>query len=352
MIQLYPCAGFFLLIVVASGGARPATPAQSPFGGGRSRAALAESAPVVALADCNHEEILGAVGNEILVLDKSQPLVLPMRFASYAEMEKICALKWSRADGGLAVGGGVAGKSGTVLLDYSHLSEPPVKLKKLAGGEFTDLVTSLAFNEDGTLLIAGSSDGTARVLVTKDLSTKFELKGHTGPVLGCDARGDRIATGSYDRTIRIWNLKSGALERVFTNHGGPVNAVAFDAATGRLISASDDHTIREWDPETGRMVRIYREHEGRVLCFIFEKNMKDAPPAAAANINIPVAENHKNRTILTGSSDGVIRRIDLDAGTVKNLKTVAPGAWIDSIISRKAGSVVVGTDRGAAVLDL
>jgi WD40 repeat protein len=57
----------------------------------------------------------------------------------------------------------------------------------------------------------------------------------------------RLASGSCDNTIRLWDPASGACERVFEGHLAWVWALAV-LGDGRLASGSDDNTIRLWDP--------------------------------------------------------------------------------------------------------
>ena len=57
----------------------------------------------------------------------------------------------------------------------------------------------------------------------------------------------RLASGSDDNTIRLWDPASGACERVFEGHLAWVRALAL-LGDGRLASGSDDNTIRLWDP--------------------------------------------------------------------------------------------------------
>jgi WD40 repeat protein len=57
----------------------------------------------------------------------------------------------------------------------------------------------------------------------------------------------RLASGSDDTTIRLWDPASGACERVFEGHQGWVLALAV-LGDGHLASSSRDNTIRLWDP--------------------------------------------------------------------------------------------------------
>ena len=70
--------------------------------------------------------------------------------------------------------------------------------------------------------------------------------------------GGRAATGSEDRTVRVWALGAGVEEWVLSGHEGEVTAVVVAAAAGgggALISASQDGTVRSWSLQTWACTR-------------------------------------------------------------------------------------------------
>jgi WD40 repeat protein len=60
----------------------------------------------------------------------------------------------------------------------------------------------------------------------------------------------RLASGAFDRTIKLWDPASGQLQATLEGHSGSVNALAV-LPGGRLASGAGDRTIKLWDPASG-----------------------------------------------------------------------------------------------------
>ena len=71
------------------------------------------------------------------------------------------------------------------------------------------------------------------------------------------ADGHRALSGSHDRTLRLWDLETGAELRRFEGHEGWVNSVAVLADGRRALSGSEDRTLRLWDLETGACLALF-----------------------------------------------------------------------------------------------
>ena len=65
------------------------------------------------------------------------------------------------------------------------------------------------------------------------------------------ADGTRIISGSYDKSVRVWDASTGAELKVLNGHTDWVNSVAFSADGTRIISGSFDKSVRVWDASTG-----------------------------------------------------------------------------------------------------
>lgn len=104
------------------------------------------------------------------------------------------------------------------------------------------------------------------------------LRGHTDGVL-CLQFSETLQhpsfpiliTGSYDRTVRVWNLESGMEVRCLRGHTRAIRALQFDEA--KLITGSLDHTIRIWNWRKGECIRTLEGHTDGVVCLHFDANI-------------------------------------------------------------------------------
>ncbi len=111
-----------------------------------------------------------------------------------------------------------------------------------------DTVHSVAISPDGQTLASGSWDDTIKLW---NLATGKELRtltGHKSSVqsIAISPDGQTLASGSFDKTIKLWNLKTGDLLRTLTGHKNRVWSVAISPDGQTLASGSEDKTIKLW----------------------------------------------------------------------------------------------------------
>src|SRR5262249_12118488 len=74
----------------------------------------------------------------------------------------------------------------------------------------------------------------------------------------------RVASASYDQTVRVWDVETGREVCRLLGHGNGVRGVAFSPDGQRLATASEDQTVRLWDADKGKGLHRYTGHQQMV----------------------------------------------------------------------------------------
>lgn len=92
------------------------------------------------------------------------------------------------------------------------------------------------------------------------------ISGHTGWVrcVAVDHSNQWFATGSADRTIKLWDLASGQLKLTLTGHINTVRSICISQRHSYMFSGGEDHNIKCWDLETNQVIRNYHGHTAGV----------------------------------------------------------------------------------------
>jgi WD40 repeat protein/serine/threonine protein kinase len=256
-----------------------------------------------------------------------------------AEFQYVEAIR--RAQHFLEIGNSLAGVAELQATDpkrrhweWSYLAE---KLPLVLKGH-KDEVRSVSFSPDGRRLASGSSDGTVRVW---DLATGGELlvlRGHEKGVQGVSFSPDgrRIASGSEDGTVRVWELAGGGLSHVLRRDEEGVTSVSFSPDGRQLASGSSDGTMRVWDLTGGGAPSlVLKGHDNEVTSVSFSPDGRQLASGSydrtvrvwdlATGGEPLVLRGHElrvqrvsfspdGRRLAGGSSDGTVRVWDLTAG--------------------------------------
>ncbi|MEA5519495.1 hypothetical protein [Limnoraphis robusta] len=102
---------------------------------------------------------------------------------------------------------------------------------------------------DSKTIVSGSYDNTIKVWNLETGAEIRTLKGHDDYVFSVSISNDSktIVSGSSDSTIKVWNLETGEEIRTLTGHNGPVNSVSISNDSKTIVSGGDDYTIKVWN---------------------------------------------------------------------------------------------------------
>ncbi|HKG59280.1 MAG TPA: TIR domain-containing protein [Pyrinomonadaceae bacterium] len=178
-------------------------------------------------------------------------------------------------------------EDGNVTL-WNMETREPSSVFKLCAKE----VLALSFSPDEQTLAAGCSDGTIQLWNTR--AQKLTLNGHSGPIRSLVFASDgKLASGSDDKTVRVWNGATGQQLWMSDAHKDGILAVAFSSDAKKLASASKDKTVKLWDVSTAKELVILVGHKFEVSAVAFSPDGK---------------------TVATGGEDKTIKLWDPNTG--------------------------------------
>ncbi|KIK36843.1 hypothetical protein CY34DRAFT_810907, partial [Suillus luteus UH-Slu-Lm8-n1] len=162
----------------------------------------------------------------------------------------------------------------------------------------TNGVNSVAFSPDGTRIATGSADCTVRLWDAATGQPVGEpLLGHTSLVtsISFSPDGTRIVSGSVDETVRLWDVATRQpIGEPLLGHTDSVNSVAFSPSGSRIVTGSEDQTVQLWNAATRQPVgEPLRGHTGGVNSVSFSPD---------------------ETRIVSGSDDGIVRLWEVATG--------------------------------------
>ncbi|XP_032713411.1 autophagy-related protein 16-1 isoform X3 [Lontra canadensis] len=189
-------------------------------------------------------------------------------------------------------------------------------------------ITSIEFDSAGSYLLAASNDFASRIWTVDDYRLRHTLTGHSGKVLSAKFLLDnaRIVSGSHDRTLKLWDLRSKVcIKTVFA--GSSCNDIVCTEQC--VMSGHFDKKIRFWDIRSESIVR----------------EMELLGKITALDLNPERTE------LLSCSRDDLLKIIDLRINAVRQTFS-APGFkcgsdWTRVVFSPDGGYVAAGSAEGS-----
>lgn len=172
------------------------------------------------------------------------PALHPVLLLALAVLAAGCATSRPAGTGTPATGQNVPSAHPEMVLQIGH----------------RDGIESLAFSPDDQTLVSGSRDRTVDIWNARTGELRRTLAGHGGPVhsVAVSPDGTAIVSGSEDRTVKVWDLHTGALRRTLRGSAGAVQTVAFSPDGMTVAGGGTDGTVRQWEAQTGKLRRMLK----------------------------------------------------------------------------------------------
>lgn len=160
----------------------------------------------------------------------------------------------------------IAGTSVGFLRAWRFPIDEPVEIVETVLGHNAD-VTSLAVSPDGRWLASGSRDRTVRLWNLPQLQKEQTLRKH-GDWITCltFAEDDMLISGSIDRTLQFWSVPEGKALKKLTGHREGILCMVFRPDGRRLWSAGKDNSICLWNYPAGELLQTLKGHTDDVVC--------------------------------------------------------------------------------------
>ena len=222
----------------------------------------------------------------------------------------------------------------------------PLPAKKLDLAGMESVPRTLAVSVDGKLAAIGEESGKIKIFDLANGQVKTRLDGHTAAVRSVvfSADGTRLVSGSTDKTFKVWNVADGkVLASVETPT--PLNAVALVAEEKQIATAGEDNNLRLWEKIEAMPTEA-------------PKPLKEIGGNGQPIVSLAVVGN--GAQLVSGSKDQQVKLWDVASGNM--VKQLAAGAAVEAVAVRPDGkrvAAVVGNavklinvENGQAVVDV
>jgi WD40 repeat protein len=207
----------------------------------------------------------------------------------------------------------------------------------------SDFVWAVAISSNGQILASGSQDKTIKLWQLPTGKLLRTLSGHAKPILSVaiSPDGRTLASGSVDNTVKLWETDTGKLLHTLPGHTESIRSVAFSPDGRTLASSSWDNTIKLWETNTGKLRQTLSGHTDGVYSVTFSPDGRTLASASgdktiklwqlpSGKLLHTLSEHSKpvyavvispdGQTLISGSGDDTIKLWQLSTG--KLLRTL------------------------------
>ena len=199
----------------------------------------------------------------------------------------------------------------------------------------SDRILSVAFSPNGQMLASGSADRTIRLWNPHTGKSLKTLQGHRSWVWGIAISPDNkfLASGSYDHTVKVWDLESGECSQTLQGHPSSVLAVRFSPDGKTLFSSGYDKIVKHWKLETGECLNTWE--------------------ADSSNRVWTMALSPNSQHLATGGDDNYIKLWDIETGSCLRILSGHSHPVVSLVFTPNGDRLISGSsDRTIKIWDI
>ena len=284
--------------------------------------------PVLAVAASPDGKQIAAAGRgEVIVLNPSGDVIARHKL----DRDRVTALAYHREL--LAVASGSAGEGYDVRLFPVANDHTGRRVSAQVILRHDDTIQALAFSPDGRWLATASYDRLIRLWNVKEGKPGPVLKDHSDAVYGVAFSPDSkwLASGGADRAVKVWDVASGNRLYTLGESTDWVYGVAWSPVSNRIAAAGVDKSIRVWevDGDGGKVALSAFAHEGPVVRLVYSRDGK---------------------TLVSIGEDRVLKVWDAGTLTERLVHPAQPETCLSLALSANDQTAFVGRYDGALVV--
>ncbi len=180
-------------------------------------------------------------------------------------------------------------------------------------------ISGVAYSPDGTTLASSSMNRTVALWNTRTGQREAVLRGHTAQVTGVaySPDGRTIASSDGNGVVILWDARHAGRHRALPSRNVPIETLTFAPSGELLATAQDDGRVSIWNPATGRLLRTL---------------------PVGSQIVYAVAFSSDGRQLVTGSAGGAIDMFDTATG--KRLRVLHAGSDVNGLALNRNGTLL------------